>query len=284
MNNTSHKLNLAIIGAGKVGQSLARLFSLTGYSVTVIGRDLRLEIDKYQQCISNADVVLITTSDGEIKTACENITPFLTDNTVITHCSGALDSSVLESAKTKGCYVASSHPLNTFPTLSASLATLQDTDHGTALFCEGESAALSVLSPLFETAGFNIVEIASDAKTAYHTACVFACNYLTVLMDLSLTTAAHGGIDKTQFWQAIQPLVQATLTNITQQGITDSLSGPIARGDTQTVTQHIDFLSTNNKPIGDTYLSLAEHTLRLAKQQGDLSDEKLEQLKAVLDR
>ena len=272
--------SIAIIGTGKVGQSLGHLFSENHHQVTFIGRDTV----QHQQCISKADVVLITTSDGVIESVCQSIAPSLTQGTIVSHCSGALDSSILSSAQQKGCYVASTHPLNTFPTLEASLATFKDTHHNTSLFCEGDTHALKPLSMIFENTGFNVVKMDSQAKTAYHTACVMACNYLTVLMDLSLTTAEHGGIDKPQFWQAIQPLIQATLTNITEQGTSQSLSGPIARGDAQTVTQHIDFLSKKDQAIGGIYLSLAEHALKLATQQGTLSDKQLDALKTVLDR
>ena len=275
---TTH--SIAIIGAGKVGQSLGHLFSENHHQVTFIGRDTV----QHQQCISKADVVLITTSDAVIESVCQSIASFLTQDTIVSHCSGALDSSILSSAQQKGCYVASTHPLNTFPTLEASLATFKDTHHNTSLFCEGDAHALKPLSMIFENAGFNVVKMDSQAKTAYHTACVMACNYLTVLMDLSLNTAEHGGIDKPRFWQAVQPLIQATLTNITQQGTSQSLSGPIARGDAQTVTQHIDFLSKKDQAIGDIYLSLAEHALELAKKQGTLSDKQLDALKIVLDR
>ena len=277
MNNT---YSIAIIGAGKVGRCLDQLFSLCNYRTVLIGRD----ITEHENNISNADIVLITTNDDAIQSVCNSVAHLLKNSAIVSHCSGALDSSILSSAQQKGCYVASTHPLNTFPTLEASLATFKDTHHNTSLFCEGDTHALKCLSMIFENAGFNVVKMDSQAKTAYYTACVMACNYLTVLMDLSLTTAEHGGIDKPQFWQAVQPLIQATLTNITQQGTSQSLSGPIARGDAQTVTQHIDFLSQKDQAIGGIYVSLAEHALKLATQQGTLSDKQLDALKTVLDR
>ena len=278
-NTKSTSLNIVIIGAGKVGQSLKQLFDLNQHKATLIGR----EIENYRDTISEANLILITTTDSAIKEVCKRISPYLNKSSVVSHCSGALNSSILKTAKERGCAIASSHPLNTFPSLSAALNTFANTDHNTYLYCEGDKAALERINRAFKPSGFHIVTIASDAKTAYHTACVFACNYLTVLMDLSLKTAERNGIDTTQFWQAIQPLVQATLTNISEHGTTDALSGPIARGDSETITQHLDFLSKEDQSTNDAYLLLAKRALQLANQQGKLSDDKLSQLHTIMN-
>lgn len=269
--------NIAIVGAGKVGTSFTSLLSKHN-QVTLVDRSIK----QYQKEINNADLVLITTNDGAIETVCNEIKRYLKPASVVSHCSGALSSTTLESAKQQGCYIASSHPLNTFPSMDAALKTFSNKEHGTYLYCEGDQLALKLINHIFPRSGFKTVTIASEAKTAYHTACVFACNYLNVLMDLSLRTAALYDIDKTQFWQAIQPLVQATLSNISQHGTSFALSGPIARGDTQTVSQHIDFLSQKDQSIGDAYLLLAEHALLLATQQGKLSENTLSQLTEII--
>ena len=272
------KFNIAIIGAGKVGQTFKHLFRSVGHPVSLIGRD----IEESHELINKAKLILITTTDQAIEKVCSNISSYLNPESVVSHCSGALSSDLLLSAKNQGCAIASSHPLNTFPNLTAALATFSNIDHGTYLYCEGDNKAIEVLKSAFNPAGFNTIEIASNAKTAYHTACVFACNYLTVLMDISLQTAELEGIEKKQFWQAIQPLVQSTLNNISEHGTAKSLSGPIARGDTQTISTHLDLLSKSNSDISAIYLKLAEQALMLAKQQGKLSTEKIDALTTLL--
>jgi len=271
--------NIAIIGKGKVGKSLAHLFSLKHDHVTLIGRDLELQ----KESITHSDIIFITTNDGSIESVAKKISPFITPSTIVSHCSGALDSTVLKLAKDQGAVIASTHPLNTFPTLEASLATFKDFNHATSLYCEGDRLALEQLIPLFQRVGFSTIEIPSNAKTAYHTACVFACNYLTTLMDVSLNTAELGGLDRNTFWRAIQPIVQATLSNISNHGTTNALSGPIARGDTTTITHHLDFLSERNSEFSDMYLTLARQTLRLAKQQGSLDEDKLSAINEILN-
>ena len=278
-NSSTQKPNIVIIGAGKVGNTFQKIFTSNSYNVTLIGRDIATK----QQAISNAALVLITTTDQAIEAVCETISTYLTSDTIVSHCSGALNSDVLLNAKGQGCMIASSHPLNTFPSLAASLTTFSNNEHGTYLYCEGDKKALTLLDSIFSSVGFKVVEIPSNAKMAYHAACVFACNYLTILMDISLQTAQLEGINKKQFWQAIQPLVQSTLNNISEHGTTQSLSGPIARGDAQTVSSHVELLANNNSEISEIYIKLAQQALNLAQQQGRLSDDKLKALKTLLN-
>jgi len=278
MCNPPKNDRIVIIGAGKVGQSLNQLLSQQQYNTTLVGRG----IEAHTSDISEAQLILITTNDSAIERVCQTISAYLKKGTVVSHCSGALSSRVLESAQQRGCFIASSHPLNTFPSLAAALKTFSNTQHNTYLYCEGDNQALRCINSVFSSSGFHIANIESNAKTAYHTACVFACNYLTVLMDTSLKVAELEGIDKTIFLHAIQPLVHATLNNINQHGTTASLSGPIARGDSQTVEQHLHFLSQKDQSIKHTYLALAQHALGLANAQGELSKQTLSQLNELI--
>jgi len=174
--------------------------------------------------------------------------------------------------------VASTHPLNTFPSVAASLSLFNSLDHGTTLFAEGDTQALDLVLPTFKKLGFRTLSLNSKSKPVYHAACVIACNYLTTLMDLSLDTAEQAGIDRHDFWFAIQPLIQATLSNISEHDTTDSLSGPIARGDVGTIKEHLSVLNTNR----DSYKRLGLATLKLAAKRGELSEQQLLSLETLL--
>lgn len=281
MNQANHlkeSLSIALIGSGKVGQSLAQLMAKQGYSTRLVGKD------KTQQrnAVRQANVVFITTSDRAIEAVCQTISPYLQAQTVVSHCSGALNSSALNAAQQQGCATASTHPLNTFPNLPASLALLSDTQHNTFLYSEGDQAALAILTPLFSQLGFTSIEIDSAAKTHYHTACVFACNYLTALMDASLESANAAKIDRSIFWQSVQPLINATLNNISEHGTAKALSGPIARGDNDTIKSHLQVLTQLPDSAHNLYTSLGLRTLEIASLQGELDDSTLNKIKQTL--
>jgi predicted short-subunit dehydrogenase-like oxidoreductase (DUF2520 family) len=154
--------------------------------------------------------------------------------------------------------------------------------HGSYLYAEGDQVALRILLPLFEQAGFNNTCIEQQAKPLYHAACVFACNYLSSLMDMSLETAVKAGLEKEPFWLSLQPLIQSTLENIGRHGTVRALSGPIARGDSATVEAHLSALAANSDSLKVSYADLGLRALQIAIKKGELSGEDIERLRSVL--
>ncbi len=278
MNDTIAR-NIAIIGRGKVGQSLTCLLSSRGHNVSNLGRNLSLS----QAVIRSAHVIILCVNDDSISIACEELTQYLSDPCIVCHCSGSLDNSVLESAAKIGCFTASCHPLNTFPTLESSLKKFANNQHGSYLYSEGHPEALQELHSIFEDAGFHTKMIKTDSKTLYHAACVFACNYLTSLMEMSLDTAALADIEVESFWQSLQPLIQSTLKNIELNGTTAALSGPIARGDTKTLESHLSALENASQSLKINYANLGLRSLEIAEKQGQLDAQDLDAIRKVLN-
>jgi predicted short-subunit dehydrogenase-like oxidoreductase (DUF2520 family) len=270
--------SIVIIGRGKVGQSLTQLFASLNYKVVNIGREKSEQI----AAVADADITLICVSDGSIQNVCEGLANSFKKDSVVAHCSGALDSSILNSAKQSGCAVASCHPLNTFPNISLSLQRFASTNHGSYMYAEGGLNALNTLTPLFEHAGFNNTCIHREAKPLYHAACVFACNYLSSLMDMSLEAATKAGLEKEPFWRSLQPLIQSTLENISEHGTTGALSGPIARGDSATVEAHMRALSEHSNSLKTSYADLGLRALEIALQKGELSGNDIKRLRLAL--
>lgn len=270
--------NIVIIGKGKVGQSLAQLFQLKGFEVTLVGRSF---IEQQQAC-QNADITLITVNDGNIQRVCETHLNAFKPGSIVAHCSGALSSGILHKAKNNDCQIASVHPLNTFPTIDTSLKTFNNDKHGSYLYAEGDQTALNKLLPMFTTCGFNTHTIRSNSKALYHAACVFACNYLNPLMEMSLSTAEAAGLDRSEFMQSLQPLIHKTLSNINENGTANALSGPIARGDASTINVHLQELEGVSSSLKQSYTDLALKALDLAIQNNELPKVKTDQLLALL--
>jgi len=267
-------LTIAIVGQGKVGQSLHQLLSLTEHDTCLIGRSL----SDQRSAVKEAHISLLTTPDDDIQTLSRQLSDSFKPDSVVAHCSGALSSGILSAARQNNCALASIHPLNSFPTLAASLTTFSNAEHGTYLYAEGDRLALELLLPLAREIGFKTLTLAPKAKTAYHAACVFACNYLTTLMDISLATAETASLERDEFWQAIQPLIQTTLTNISERGTVKSLSGPLARGDIETIERHLSVLDENTT----SYKQLGLSTLKIAAQRGELSKDQIAKMEALL--
>lgn len=255
--------NIVIIGAGKLGTSLFELMGNEGCRVSLVSRKHDPER------IKKASIIILCVPDAEIPNCLDNLLADITNSTIVTHCSGSEGSDILAGAREKNCFIASTHPFNTFPSLEASRATLADTNHNTWMFAEGDLQALEVLGPLFGSLGFKVRELSSQNKALYHAACVTVCNYLVSLMDVGLDLAEGAGLSRDEFWQASLPIVEQTLGNISQHGSKASLSGPIARGDLGTIEKHLAEIEDSNQL--KIYRSLGENAAGIALENNQIS-------------
>lgn len=285
---------IALIGPGKVGTSIGVLAGKNGYRVTAIGaRDLdkaqrsaRLIDGNPKACspveaARSAGLILLTVSDGAIQSVCEDLAKkgAFSSEQIVAHLSGALSSEVLSSAnKFCGAKIGSFHPLQMFPTVESALAAMP----GSHWFCEGDHDAVTVLGELVEKIGGRPHTITAAHKVLYHCSSVIACNYLNALMDVALAVAEQAGLDRKTAWEALFPLVRATVANIDKLGTADSLTGPIERGDVQTVSHHLHALGKNNAEITEIYKALGKWTIRLAHEKGSLKLEDEARLKKLL--
>ncbi|MEO0368513.1 MAG: DUF2520 domain-containing protein [Pseudomonadota bacterium] len=245
--------DLAIIGAGRLGISLASAFSRVGIDLVIGSRDIKstrarlkdlttenIDVTSASDAAVNANNILITVSDDQIQSVASELNSNLNESKSVAHCSGAHTAAILDKVLNGLTLNASIHPLNTFPSSEAGIRLLQNPHHATTCFSEGHPVALSTFEALFRRAGFHCERIDSDQKVRYHTACVMACNYLVALIDASTETA---GLDPKTFQHALIPILQSTVENIAKYGTKDSLSGPIRRGDLGTIQDHFDALS-----------------------------------------
>ncbi len=278
--------HIVIIGAGNLGTSLAHAWSNNGMHVTLTNKDQesqrRALTQNPDQASQSVDCVLLTVQDSNIKAACDAISPWLPTDAIVCHCSGALGTDVLKSAEQAGCRIASVHPLNTFPSIESGKALLANTSHQSYCFISADDNTSEPLGTLFSKIGFVPAKLDAKNKVAYHAACVFASNYLTSLTEASLLVAEEAGLDRDLYIKAIQPLMLTTLNNIANNGTTASLSGPIARGDLDTITQHLNALSNTPQQVQDAYLILGQQAVQLAAQQGNVSESDLTLLMETL--
>ncbi len=228
-----------------------------------------------------ADLVILTTPDGAIKDVCDALVDSraFRPGTLVAHCSGLLTSEVLQAARTRGaCRLASIHPLQSFPSLEAALEHLP----GSFGFYEGDAEAVGPIRALGEAVGMTCVAIDPGAKVLYHAAAVLACNYLSALMETALQLNEQAAIPRSQAWPALEKIVRATLANISNVGAPAALSGPIARGDIETVALHLRALSELGGDFESIYRDLGRVALGITEGRGELGAESLDRLRALL--
>lgn len=285
--------SLNVIGAGRVGRTLASLWaekhtfavqdvldgSVQGAraAVAFIGDGQPVETIEQMRA---ADVWMITTSDRHIAGSCENLTAsgLLRAGDIVFHCSGSAPSSDLAAAARAGGRVASVHPLKSFADPRDAVRTFA----GTHCAIEGDPQALETLKPAFERIGARLAELDPRYKTVYHAASVIVSNYLAALMEAGLRCYEKAGLSREAATVMMEPIVRETLENVFQLGTAKALTGPIARGDDQVVARHLQALGEWDPCISDIYRQLGAVALELAREQGEAETEALERIKRLL--
>lgn len=277
-----------LIGAGRLGQTLGYLLAQSGYarlcSVWSRSRE-RAEaavawIGQGEVCdsfdnLAEADCYLITTKDDVIQPVCEqmNAQVFFPPGAIILHCSGALTSDVLASAKTQGTFIASAHPTKSVADPKTAIRYFA----GTPMLCEGDPEALLGITPLLEAIGAILIPISKSAKIKCHIASVIASNYLITLAARATHCYQTAGLDETTARLLVHTLMKSSLQNLEQLPLEAALTGPLKRGDRDTLKRHLDALT--HTPTQNLYRILAENSLDLLT----LSTEKKAEIRALLD-
>jgi len=286
--------SLNIIGAGRVGRTLARLWRETGtFSVDAVltatpdgGRDALAFIGAGRSVLRLADmrcaeVWMVTVPDAAIGACGEALaaSALLRSGDAVFHCSGALSSAELASAAARGALTASVHPLKTFASAQAAACSFA----GTHCAAEGAPAALEVLRPAFERIGAKVFEIDPGQKTVYHAASVIVCNCLTALLETGLRCFEKAGFARETALPMMEPLVRETLDNVLALGPVRALTGPIARGDAAVVERQLEALGAADPRIAEIYRILGAVALELTRVRGRVNADALARLDALLE-
>jgi predicted short-subunit dehydrogenase-like oxidoreductase (DUF2520 family) len=198
------------VGAGRLGNALAQALRAAGHPVLgPLGRGADG---------AGKEIVLLCVPDAEIAAAAAGVAP----GRLVGHCSGALGLEALG-----GREGFSLHPLMTVTHAGARFA-------GAGAAVDGSSdRAVATAERLAAAVGLRPVRIAPEDRAAYHAAASMASNFLITLQAAAERLAATAGADRDLF----VPLVRATVENWATEGPERALTGPVARGDDETVAR-----------------------------------------------
>jgi predicted short-subunit dehydrogenase-like oxidoreductase (DUF2520 family) len=193
---------------------------------------------------------------------------------VALHLAGALTGDVLTPLNAVGYAVGSLHPLQTVADPWSGAERLR----GAAFALAGEPAAIAAGRRIAAALHGIPLLIPPAFRASYHAAAVFASNYVVAVMAVAARLLVSAGVEADRALPALLPLVRGTVDNLEHLGLVSALTGPITRGDADTVRLHLARLSGEERAL---YCALGWEALRLARAAG-LHEERVAALESLL--
>jgi predicted short-subunit dehydrogenase-like oxidoreductase (DUF2520 family) len=252
-----NQIRIGFIGAGKVGCSLGRYIAEKGGTLSgyYSRRDSSAKdaadftgsrtFASAAELMESSDIIFVTVPDDSIRAVWRGLAeqnpsdaPSLCFSKLFCHCSGSLTSAVFEGAAELGALACSLHPLLAVSDRKTSWKSLL----GASITFEGSDAAFGRISPLIDLMGNKTGRIEPDKKILYHAACVFFSNLAVGLAGCGVSLFEACGLESDFADTAWHALFTGNSENIVSKGMTGALTGPVERGDAQTIMSHIQTL------------------------------------------
>jgi predicted short-subunit dehydrogenase-like oxidoreductase (DUF2520 family) len=285
--------DVSIIGAGRLGTSLGHALLKKGYKIKALScrtissaEESRKIIGEGIASIDNVqtarvgEIVFLCLADEEIA----KVTRVLAGSDInwskkyVFHCSGLIPSKVLKPLRAKGALTASIHPIQSFAQKKSPPTQFENIYFG----LEGCAEALVLSAKIVRKLGGHSLILKPEDKALYHAACSTASNLFVVLLEMAVSLLKQINLQEEKALQILLPLVKGTLHNVKKFNIRTSLTGPVIRGDKESIQKHIEALR-NFPPYYETYIRLAAQALEMAKREGKVSPQKIKALKNVLE-
>lgn len=286
---------ITLIGPGRVGCAVARKLFLSGYRIAaVIGRDLTAtqEAASFIGCdpgcattellhASRGEIILLAVADDQIETLARQLqqSDDLVEGLTLVHFSGLKPASCMAAGQ-MNIRMASLHPLLPFASRESAISKLQ----GCPCAVEGDQSALPQVEELVRAIGGTPFQIRDTDKALYHAAACITSNYLVTLTATARDLLTTCGFEQQQALELLRPLLKATSDNLLHLSPENALTGPIVRGDTGTVTRHLEALGTDSPEMTRLYRELGKATVKLALNSSRLPALPATQLAQLFDR
>jgi Uncharacterized conserved protein len=265
-------MNIGFIGAGKVGCTLAKYFAMCGFKIAgFYSRSYQTakEASEFTQTyaystladlVNSCDCLFVTVPDSQIKIVWLALCHLPIKNKWIGHCSGLLTSKVFCDNTSVHPFAFSLHPLyaiydrfDCYQNMPKAYFTL-----------EANRNFIPQLQTFFSLLNNPIATLCARKKPLYHAACVMLSNQVIALAQIGVNLLTQCGLDSEFSEQAWRPLFFDNANTVHQVGIVDALTGPIERGDIETIKQHLAVMPTEFK---DIYQQLSLILLNISRKK-----------------
>jgi len=281
---------IGIAGTGRLAQALGRLLRQAGCPVTAIaGRDpvraqqaaafVGVRSVTLAELARVASRWLIAVRDEALATVAAELARAGARTGIALHTSGVRGPEALAPLADSGVSCGALHPLQTVATPEQGVHALR----GSAFAITAEGAAADWAEQIVHAAGGWTLRIPAPRRAAYHAAAVLASNCLVGLLDAAVSLMSVAGIEPHEALRALAPLVRASCENALALGPAAALTGPVRRGDLETVSLHWQALADAPPTVREIYRVCSLHLIALARL-GGLPPERRRQMARMLER
>jgi predicted short-subunit dehydrogenase-like oxidoreductase (DUF2520 family) len=285
-NRKSRRPSISLIGSGNLSQALGPALRAAGYRIEIVAfRDTtssrRRAVALARKIGARAVPIHAAKPDSSITWLChtDDALPATArllarksgwKGKIVFHSSGALTSDVLRPLQRAGAYVASVHPMMTF--VPGTRTRMERISFGV----EGDLQAVRAATRIAAKLRAEAVRIRKDSKVLYHALGSFSSPLLVATLATAERVALAAGLTRGQARKMIGPLVEQTIKNYLRKGAAPAFSGPIQRGDVDTIRRHLGELRKLSG-VTEVYRALVKSALR------DLPTKNAKALKALLE-
>ena len=249
MPQKQRNISVTLIGSGNLAQALGPALRNAGYIIDVVvsresadsrwrasrfARKLGAKVQSIEEFEPKSKLIwLLHTDDALGKTASALAGSGTWKSRLVFHSSGALTSDVLAPLKRAGAYTASLHPMMTFVPGSAP-------DMAAVPFAvEGDRRAVAAGKKIAGDLGAEVFEIRKENKVLYHALGSFSSPMLVATLVTAERVGRAAGLAPAQTRKIMRPILEQTLRNYFSRGAAAAFSGPIKRGDLETIGRHL---------------------------------------------
>lgn len=267
---------LSVVGAGRAGAAFAVAAVHSGWRVAAVASRSPAHADALAaatgarsvrtpaQAARAAALTIVAVPDTEIVAVAARVgsSGVALDGHVVAHCSARHSADLLAAVRQSGAATGVVHPLQALT--GAESAPLL---HGSHFRVEGDERALHTLQAFVADLGGALIDVPLAARTMYHAAAVLAGNAPLVLLERATQLLVDAGVDAATAHSALAALLEGAAGNARRAGSAAALTGPVARGDAETVRAHLEALAVDTD-ARELYVHLAREMLLLAGPDG----------------
>jgi predicted short-subunit dehydrogenase-like oxidoreductase (DUF2520 family) len=242
------------VGRGNLGRSLERAFRVAGHSTSLVPGRAAFKPPA-------SGVVFLAVPDRAVDEVAANIARLKPSRRLsFVHVSGALGLAAMDALRDHP--VGSFHPLQSFPAPRD-----PEAFRGITVAVDASTPGLlRRLRALAREIGARPKHVEDSQRALYHAAAVFASNYVDVVLAKGVELLREAGWSEREAVEGLVPLAEGVLANIRHRGPVAALTGPVRRGDVNTVERHLTALQ--GAPVADLYRMLGLIALEIASEAG----------------